>query len=178
MKRKKVESKEGQNLPLFLPKKAIRRKDKNGRFYYINEKGKRVKKEIWKSVKKAEKQKRAKKEFKQQNEYKSGLNFEFFFTQGTGEIKEYLFEHNYKIKIGSEFISQLGSSDLFIFLKETYQFLEDEFDKENEIEGEYPMIYITLQFLNEKGILEIIQFFEGNLGIEYTADELWQDFKK
>jgi hypothetical protein len=182
---KKVEIKKGAEKPFFLPKKATRRKDKNGRFYYLNEKGIRVSFKQWRAVKTVEKENRELKKigkvFKKQNEYPDNINFQFYFSQGTAEIKQYLFEFNYLVYINRNIkFKQLGSSELFLWLKEVYEFLETLFElesQENEFEVFYPKIFIVLNFNNKKGEIKIVKFLEGNSKNEFTAIELWNKLK-
>ena len=93
-------------------------------------------------------------------------------------MEQYLFEYRYSVNIGKNVFKELGSSELFLFLKDVYIYLTDEFTINNEDEDDekYPKIFIYLIFDNNKGKIEITKFYEGENKIFYDAIELFSEF--
>lgn len=119
-----------------LPKKAVRKKDKTGRIYYIsivNGKKKRISKNVWSDVKKYEKQK-PKRKVKSQSivSLPSELHRAFLSL-----IKEKIFNQNHTIEVSdiNKRYSANGSFEFFNSMRKMYNFLIKTKGETDEPEG-------------------------------------------
>lgn len=140
---KKGQNKKGQSkAPFFdssfkgLPKKAVRKKDKSGRIYYVSViegKKKRISKSVWSEVKEYEKQKP--KKLKKSVSIVS-LPYELH-RSFLSLVKEKIFNQGYRVMIKDidKIYSANGSFSFFSGMKKMYNFLvksqSDESENEN-----------------------------------------------
>lgn len=154
---------------------VVRRKDKNGRYYYIDKKtGKRSKKDVWYNTKQLIKHQKStpKKPFKEGKK----IRLEFHWSSGISRIKEALFENGYTLittdGMSEKRITALESLNLFMFFDSVGNGIFDEarkLEKKEKRKGkkmndEKYYFFIPLEFDNEKLIFtfDIYDFLDIN----------------